>query len=1027
MRFHRRTAAGPVASLTLLLLVCVLFLAALGESEADQKEVTKEPAAAAKQLADELPRIPGIEPADALKTFKLEHGFTLQLVASEPMVADPVDACFDADGRMYVAEMHGYPFSAEPTTLNPKGGGKPNDGIVRLLEDTDGDGKMDQSKIFGDGISWPVSVCPYDGGVFILAPPHLHFFKDTNGDGVADVRRIVLSGFRRDNVQALANNLKWALENRIYLAGGRNGGELTRQGATIFTIRGQDISFDPVSEKIEPLTGGDQWGHSMDDWGRRFICNNSNHIEQVVFPDRYLRRNPYFAVSGAIRTIAKEGPAAPVFRRSAPEPWRVVRTRMRVADPKIRSGLPFTEQFATGFFTSAAGVTIYRGAAYPPEFRGNAIIGDVGGNLIHRKRIRQKGAGLVAERADENTEFVTSTDNWFRPVNFVNAPDGTLCVLDMYRETIEHPASIPEEIKQHLDLESGNERGRIYRLVSPNMERIKPPKLSAASSADLVKELESENSWNRETAQRLLYERQDKSVVDALRELVRSSRSPLGRLHALYTLDGLGALTPEIVVPAIKDESAGVRIHAARLSEKFLEASPEAAAPIVALVDDADLEVVMQAAFSLGFIPADKGVEGLAKLARRASDDELIRSAMMTSVAGNAGKLVAELLSDEKFRSEKGTQGLISDLVSIVGAQPDSKPALDVLETAAQLGNDLLLQQRVVRALGEGLTRRGSSMAKVLADAPQDSKVRQSIETLFQKASEIAGNDTNETPSRVAAVGLLAFDANADRTTKLAELLSPQVPQPLQLASVAALSSHEGREVGALILGGWKTYSPQVRRDVIDSLLRSRDRIETLLAAVDTGEVLRAEIERDKKQILLNHPEEAIRNRSKQLFEAELAGDRAKAVASYQSVLTLSTDAMRGRAVFEKTCATCHRVGSVGHAVGPDLASTQNKSPADLLVAILDPNREAQPNFNTYTVVTQQGTLLTGLVASETATSVTLRRAEAKEDVVLRNNIDTMVSNGKSLMPEGLEKEISAQQMADLIAFLKSIPAATSP
>jgi putative heme-binding domain-containing protein len=193
-----------------------------------------------------------------------------------------------------------------------------------------------------------------------------------------------------------------------------------------------------------------------------------------------------------------------------------------------------------------------------------------------------------------------------------------------------------------------------------------------------------------------------------------------------------------------------------------------------------------------------------------------------------------------------------------------------------------------------------------------------------------------------------------------------------------------------MILAGWKTFSPQVRRDVIDSLLRSRDRIETLLAAIDTGAVLRSEIERDKKQILLNHPEEAIRERSKQLFEAELAGDRAKAVAAYQPALTLSADAMRGRAVFEKTCATCHRVGSVGHAVGPDLASTQNKSPGDLLVAILDPNREAQPNFNTYTVVTQQGTLLTGLVAAETETSVTLRRAEAKEDVVLRNNIDDL-------------------------------------
>jgi putative membrane-bound dehydrogenase-like protein len=1024
---HPRTASKPVALLALLLLASALLFASVRpQSAADPKAANKTPAAK-KQLADELPRIPAVEPADVAKTFKLEHDFTMELVASEPQVSDPVDACFDADGRMYVAEMHGYPYSAEPTTLNPKGGGLPNDGIVRLLEDSDGDGKMDVSKVFGDGITWPVSVACYDSGVFILAPPHLHYFKDTNGDGVADIRRIVLSGFRRDNVQALANNLKWSLENRIDFAAGRNGGELTRQGEMVFTLRGQDVSFDPKTEKLEPLTGGDQWGHSMDDWGHRFVCNNSNHIEQVVFPDRYVRRNPFFAVSGAIRTIAKEGPAAPVFRKSNPEPWRVVRTRMRVADPKVRSSLPYTEQFATGFFTSAAGVTIYRGSAYPEEFHGNAFIGDVGGNLIHRKTVKSKGAGLIAERADENVEFVTSTDNWFRPVNFVNAPDGTLYVLDMYRETIEHPASIPEEIKQHLDLESGRDRGRIYRLAAPKMERIQPPKLSAASSAVLVQELESPNSWNRETAQRLLYERQDKSVVDALRTLARSSKSPLGKLHALYTLDGLDALTAEVVVPAMKDGSAGVRMHAARLSEKFLDKSSDAVAALIELVDDSNPEVVMQTAFSLGAVPGDQGVEGLAKMARRAGDDELIRSSMMTSVAPNAGKLVAQLLSDEKFRSAKGTGGLISELVGIVGAQPDSKPALQVLETAAGLSDELSLQQRVVRSLGEGLARRGSSIGKVLADAPNDSKVREQVEALFQKASEVAANDSSETPARVAATGLLAFDADASRTEKLAELLSPQVPQPLQLATVAALSAHDGREVGTLILSGWKTFSPQVRRDVIDALLRSRDRIEVLLSAIDAGSVLRADLERDKKQVLLNHPEEAIRARSQQLFEADLAGDRAKAVTAYQPALALTGDAARGRAVFEKTCSTCHRVGVVGHAVGPDLASTSNKSPADLLVAILDPNREAQPNFNTYTVVTQQGTLLNGLIAAETATSVTLRRAEAKEDVVLRNNIDTMVSNGKSLMPEGLEKEIAAQQMADVIAFVKSIPAAGSP
>jgi len=1005
-------------------LLAALLLAAwpiASRSVADDEE--KSPPA--KSLAEELPRIPPVEPADALKTFRLEHGFQMELVASEPDVSDPVDACFDADGKLYVAEMHGYPFSAEPTTLNPKGGGRPNDGIVRLLEDTDGDGRYEKSIVFGDGITWPVSVCCYDGGVFVLAPPHLHYFKDTDGDGVADQRRIVLSGFRRDNVQALTNNLKWSLENRILFAGGRNGGEITRQGTKVFTIRGQDISFDPVSEKLEPLTGGEQWGHSLDDWGRRFVCNNSNHIQQVVFPDRYLRRNPYFAFSGAIRTIAKEGPAAPVFRRSAPEPWRVVRTRMRVSDPKILRSLPYTEQFATGFFTSAAGVTIYRGSAYPDEFRGNAFIGDVGGNLIHRKRVERNGALLQAVRADENTEFLTSTDNWFRPVNFVNAPDGTLFVLDMYRETIEHPASIPEEIKEHLDLESGFDRGRIYRLVSPNMKRLNVPKLANASTAELVAQLESENSWNRETAQRLLYERKPADAAEPLQQLLRSSRSPLARLHALAALDGLGALTVDSLLTGLRDSEPGVRIHAARLAEARAASSRELTAALIALADDPDPEVVMQGAFSAGELRGAAAVDGLARLAPRVAEDSLLRAAWMTSVAENADTLAVELLGNAVFRGRKGARGLLADLVGIVGAEPESAKSLRVLETAAELDADLATKQLILRALGEGLVRRGSSISRTLADAPQDAKVRAAVEALFHNAAEVAADEGQDTRARAAAVGLLAFDADDARRAQLGALLTPQAPQPLQLAAVAALSAHESRDVSRLLLAGWKGYSPQMRRDVVDALLRSRDRIDALLTAVDAGELQRGEIERDKKQLLMNHPEEVVRTRSQKVFADDVAGDRAKAVAGYQSALEVAGEAARGRMVFEKNCAACHRVGTVGHAVGPDLASTQNKSPADLLVAILDPNREAQPNFNAYTVVTQQGTILNGLIAAETATSVTLRRAEGKEDVVLRSNIDAMVSNGKSLMPEGLEKEITPQQMADLIAFVKSIPAAS--
>ena len=423
-------------------------------------------------LADELPRIPATEPADALATFTVQRGFSLQLVAHEPLVSDPVDACFDEAGRLYVAEMHGYPYSPEPRRMQPKPLGKKDACIVRRLEDADGDGVFDTSTVYADKITWCVSVCCYDDGVFALAPPYLYYFKDTTGDGAADIREIVFTGFSRYNVQGLANNLKWGPDNRIYVAGGRTTDtELKRGDESLGNLRGRDFSFDPKTRDVRFESGGLQFGHSFDDWGNRFVCSNSNHILNVVFPAKSLDRTPGVTVSGVVRSIAKEGGAGPVFRRSPPEPWRIVRTRRRAADPEYRKRLPPSELVATGFFTSAAGVTIYRGDAYPEEYRGNPFIGDVGGNLVHRKTLAPNGVSFIATRADADVEFIASTDNWFRPVNFVNGPDGCLYVLDMYRETIEHPASIPEDIKAHLNLSSGDDRGRIYRLVAPDWSR----------------------------------------------------------------------------------------------------------------------------------------------------------------------------------------------------------------------------------------------------------------------------------------------------------------------------------------------------------------------------------------------------------------------------------------------------------------------------------------------------------------------------------------------------------------------------
>ncbi|MCA9051753.1 MAG: hypothetical protein KDA89_23605, partial [Planctomycetaceae bacterium] len=282
--------------------------------------------------AADMPRIPPTEPADALKTFRTARGFQLELVAAEPLVSDPVDACFDEFGRMYVAEMHGYPFSFEPTKLNPDGGGMKDAGIIRLLEDRDQDGVVETSTVFADGISWPTSVCCYNGGVFVLAPQYLYYFKDTDGDGRADVQETVLSGFGRDNVQSVTNGLRWDLENRISFAAGRNPKSLKHRNQDLFAVGQSDLRFNPKTEDFEVITGGVQFGHSMDNWGVRFVCSNSNHIQQVIYPQRYLARNPGLAVGGLVRDIAADGASGPVFRISPPEPWRIVRQKWRAAD-----------------------------------------------------------------------------------------------------------------------------------------------------------------------------------------------------------------------------------------------------------------------------------------------------------------------------------------------------------------------------------------------------------------------------------------------------------------------------------------------------------------------------------------------------------------------------------------------------------------------------------------------------------------------------------------------------------------------
>ncbi|QDV33837.1 PVC-type heme-binding CxxCH protein [Tautonia plasticadhaerens] len=966
-----------------------------------------------EDLARELPRIPPTEAADAPATFRVQHGFSLAPVAVEPLITDPVDASYDADGRLYVVEMRGYPYPEDVPT-----------GRVRLIDDADDDGRFDSGTTFLDDLSWPTAVVPYDGGVFIAVAPEILYAKDTDGDGVADVREVAFSGFGTSNVQGLVNGLLWGPDGWIYGVSSSNGADRVVNhldpGADLIPLGTRDFRFKPDGSAFEPVSGGGQNGHAFDDWGHRFTCNNSNHIRQVVLPADALARNPDYAASTPIIDIAAEGAAAPVFRISPVEPWRIVRTRQRAADPEFRRRLPPNELVPSGFFTSATGVTIYRGTAFGPDYLGNAFIGDVGGNLVHRKHLAVDGSTFEATRAEEGVEFAASTDNWFRPVNFRNTPDGTLLVLDMYRETIEHPASIPEPIKQHLDLTSGHDRGRIYDLVPADFEPRERPRLSRAPDAELVPLLADPDSWWRETAQRLLIERDARDAIPALRALAADRPTALGRMHALWTLSALGGLTAGDLLPALSDAEPRVRENAARLAEPLV-ADADAAADdlrdaLLALARDEDPMVRFQAALSTGVVPGPEAIDALAAVVSEDSGDRWTRSAVMTALDGRADALLSSLIDLPGFLDRPEATAWLGELALLVGASGDRGP-IDAL--IARIGHPEArpaVVLAILNGLGEGLRRSGGDPA-VLTSGPAG----EALAPVFERAAE-AASAGGDGPDRIEAIRLLALAPSGLALETLPELLDGRQPSPVQLAALRALGDRAEPEVGPILTAAWRGFGPSSRREATEVLFARPDRLSALLDAMQSGAIPPGQLDPARRDQLLQHRDASVRGRAEQLLAGTSASStRAEVIASYRDALSLEGGPDRGQVVFRKACATCHKAEGFGAEVGPDLATVTNRTPEDLVIHILDPNREVLPQYLNYNVATVDGRVLSGQVASESPTSITLKRAEGVTDVVPRDQIDEFASTGQSLMPEGLEEEVTVEQMADLIAYLKGL------
>ena len=965
-------------------------------------------------IRGKLPSIPPTPARDAAKTFRVLDGFRMDLLAAEPLVASPVAMTYDENGRAYVCEMRDYPYTDK--AHHQRNQENPTDaaiGTVRLLEDTDGDGAFDRSVVFAEVLSWPTGVACWKGGVFVAATPDIWYLKDTNGDGKADIRRKVFTGFRKLNVQSVMNNLVWGLDNQIHGAGGSNGGQVCpadKPDAKPFALTRNDFRFDPVTEQFELLSGGARFGGTFDDWGQRFLCDIRNPAQHIVLPQRYLARNPYLAARSPLHDVAESGDQLPVYRISQPELWRVLRAKRWAGERDIV--MPRSELVGAGVVTSSSGITCYRGAAYPEKYRGNVFVCEVAGNLLYRLQLAPDAPTFKATRVDGQAEMVASTDNWFRPVNFVNAPDGTLHVVDMYRENIEHPWSIPDDIHAAVDLESGRERGRLWRLAPPKFKLQKPPRLGRATTLELVAALENPNSWWRETAQRLLFERQDLSAVSALRKMAKRGKTPQSRLHALWTLAGLRSLTDEDVLTGLADESTGVRQNAARLAEPRVAAStaaqPVPSAPLrealFKLASDPDPGVRFQLAFTLGEFTDARAVDALATIARRDAADPWIRAAVLSSVANKSDELLARLLADAKFTASPAAAEMTRQLAQIVGIRRQDDEIQRAFEAARK--TDAVLE--VALGVGAGLKRAGLSL-------------RQSAAPRFVDGLLDMGRDTAlaEAPLdvRLKAIQALAYDDFERVKDAFADLLAPKQPQEVQRAAVLTLSSFSQPEVAMTLLNGWRTYTPAIRAEVISALLDARNRVPALLDAIEGGLVPANQIPFARRATLLRGADARTKERLNQMFVVAVAS-RKDVLAQYQAALARKGDATRGKTVFESVCAACHRAGDVGKDVGPNLATIRQWNPEQVLINILDPNREVAPNFVGYTIETKDGRTIDGIITSENVASVTLKRAEGVTEIVLRREIAQLSAFGLSLMPEGLEAAISVEQMADLLAFL---------
>lgn len=968
-----------------------------------------------------------VDAEESMKHIVVPKGFHVELFVSEKQLGGkPICMNWDQRGRLWAALTYDY-----PNQLQPHGQGR--DRIV-VCEDTDGDFTADKVTVFAEKLSIPTSLIPARGGLIVFDGTQTVFLKDTDGDDKADERTVLFGRWNQRDTHGGPSNMRYGLDNWIWAMQGYNNSTLTVGGET-HRFRQGFFRFKPDASKLEFIrsTDNNTWGLGISEEGLIFGSTaNRNPSVFMPIPNRFYEQVRGWTPSLTLRSIADTHLFKPIT------------DKVRQVDQH-------------GGYTAGAGHALYTARKYPKEYwNRTAFVNGPTGHLIGTFVLRRNGSEF---RSRNSFNLFASDDEWTAPIMSEIGPDGNVWVIDWYNYIIQHNPT-PQGFKTGKGAAYETElrdrkHGRIYRIVYDKAEPAKPFSLKDADTKTLIRTLGHDTMLWRLHAQRLLVERGKKDVVPALVEMVKDGSVDeiglnTGVIHALWTLHGLGAVDAKndnvmsVIFDALKHKSAGVRRNAVAVLPKG-ESSVKAILDAGLLKDD-EPQVRLSALLTLATLEpssdagsaiaamiveqrnyADRWIPNAAISAASAHDLYFLQSVVASKAEVPSQVMGMVSVVAEHYARGGPTQSVNELLASLGTAKPEmAETMITALNKGWPASKPAKLTEASEKALAQLLTRitpGAKSQLLRLASAWGSSNfakyTKEIVETLMTNVTDENASD----PKRInAAKQLMSFRPNdADVVKELLTLISVRASPTLSAGILEAVGESEAKSTGRMILTAMKGMTPSQRQNAIRSLLNRPSTTLALLAAIGKGEAQLGELSLDQKQFLTNHPNREVSQQAKTIL-ARSGGlpnpDREKVLKEWLSIVKKEGSAKRGLEVFKKHCAKCHVHGKEGNRIGPDLTGMAVHPKEELLTNILDPSRNVEGNFRSYSVRTRRGKVYVGMLGAETRTSLELFDVEGKKKVLLRESVEQVIASTKSLMPEGFEKQIKQEEMVDLLELL---------